>query len=95
MNGYELIDELARVIKECLCVPNEKLPESFRDNRTDCVSLADLENKCDGTMTFYDYSGKTEETDHQEEKREKARRVELYREMIENGQEITYLMKGM
>lgn len=87
MNGYELIDELARVIKECLFVPNEKLPENFQDNRTDCVSLADLERKCD--------SMEKGETDHQEEKREKDRRIALYREMIENGQEITYLMKGM
>lgn len=87
MNGYELIDELARVIKECLFVPNEKLPENFRDNRTDCVSLSDLEKKCDGIMTVYDYT----ETDHQEEKKEKARRVELYRGMIESGQEITYI----
>jgi len=89
MNGYELIDELARVIKECLFVPNDKLPESFRDNRTDSVSLADLEKKYEGTMTVYDYT----ETDHQEEKREKARRVELYRQMIDNGEEITYLPK--
>ena len=87
MNGYELIDEMARVVKECLFIPNEKLPENFRDNRTDCVSLADLERKCDSVERC--------ETDHEEEKREKARRIELYRGMVESGQEIAYLMKGM
>jgi len=86
MNGYELIDELGRVLKECIYVLNEKLPENFRDNRTDGVSLADLERKCDSVERC--------ETDHEEEKREKARRIELYRGMIQNGQEITYLMKG-
>lgn len=87
MNGYELLSELERVIKDCIYVPNEKLPESFRDNRTDCVSLADLERKCEIV-----YRG---ETEHQEEKREKDRRIELYTMMIDNGQEISYLMKGM
>lgn len=84
MNGYELIDELARVIKECLFVPNEKLPENFRDNRTDCVSLSELESKCDSTQRCC-------ETDHEKEKREKARRIELYAGMIASGQEIVYL----
>jgi len=87
MNGYELLAELQNVIKDCIYVPNDKLPEHFRDNRTGCVSLADLERKCDNIERG--------ETDHQEEKREKGGRIALYREMIENGQEITYLMKGM
>lgn len=87
MNGYELLAELQNVIKDCIYVPNDKLPEHFRDNRTDCVSLADLERKCDNIERG--------ETDHQAEKKEKDRRIALYREMIENGQEITYLMKGM
>ena len=86
MDGYELINELGRVLKECIYVLNEKLPENFRDNRTDGVSLADLETKCD--------SMEKGETDHQEEKRQKDRRVGLYRDMIASGQEITYLMKG-
>ena len=86
MNGYELIAELETTIKDMVLVPNDWLPEDFRDNRTDSVSLADLERKCDARQVG--------ETDHQEEKREKDRRIELYSSMIANGQEITYLMKG-
>lgn len=86
MDGYQLLDQFAIIIKDAILVPNDWLPENFRDNRTDSVSLADLETKCDSMMIG--------ETDHQEEKREKDRRIELYREMIDNGQEITYLMKG-
>lgn len=87
MNGYELIAQLEVVVKDLVLVPNSWLPETFQDQRTDSVSLADLDNKCDSMMV--------EETDHQEEKRQKDRRIELYRQMIQNGREITYLMKGM
>lgn len=87
MKGYELIAQLEVVVKDLVLVPNSWLPETFQDHRTDSVSLADLENKCDSMMA--------DETDHQEEKREKDRRIELYRQMIDNNQEITYLMKGM
>jgi hypothetical protein len=85
MNGYELISQFERVIKDAIVVPNDWLPEDFRDNRTDGVSLADLESKCD--------SRDKTETDHQIEKIEKDRRVAIYSAMIENGQEITYLPK--
>jgi hypothetical protein len=85
MNGYELMAELKRVIRDVIVVPNEWLPEDFRDNRTDGVSLADLENKCDSHDKI--------ETDHKIEKIEKDRRIAIYTAMIENGQEITYLPK--
>jgi len=94
MNGYQLLEEFAIIIKDAIMVPNSWLPEKFQDHRTDSVSLADLDKKCDGTMTFYDYGSVTEETDHQEEKREKARRVELYTSMVAEGKEIVYLTKG-
>lgn len=87
MDGYELIAQLNEIVKDMVLVPNSWLPENFQDHRTDSVSLADLEDKCD--------SMERGETDHEEEKREKDRRIALYREMIENEQEITYLMKGM
>lgn len=87
MDGYELIAQLNEIVKDMVLVPNSWLPENFQDRRTDSVSLADLENKCD--------SMERGETDHEEEKREKARRVELYRSMIESGQEISYLRKGL
>lgn len=85
MNGYELIAEFERIIKDVIVVPNDWLPENFRDNRTDGVTLADLEKKCD--------SMEKGDTDHQIEKSEKDKRIALYRTMIENGQEITYLPK--
>lgn len=85
MNGYELMAEFDRVIKDVLVVSNDWLPEDFRDNRTDSVSLADLERKCDSRDKV--------ETDHQIEKREKDKRIAIYAAMIENGQEITYLPK--
>lgn len=87
MDGYELIAQLNEIVKDMVLVPNSWLPENFQDHRTDSVSLADLEKKCD--------SMEIGETEHQEEKREKDRRIDLYRSMIDNGQEITYLMKGM
>ena len=85
MNGYELIAEFERVIKDVIVVPNHWLPEDFRDNRTDSVSLSDLERKCDARDNV--------ETDHQIEKRKKDKRISIYAAMIENGQEITYLPK--
>jgi hypothetical protein len=85
MNGYELIAELEKIIKDVIVVPNSWLPETFRDNRTDGVSLADLEKKCD--------SMEKGETEHQLEKVEKDKRIALYAMMIANGEEITYLPK--
>lgn len=85
MNGYELIAELERVIRDVIVVPNEWLPEDFRDHRTDGVTLADLDRKCD--------SMERGETDHQIEKKEKDRRVEAYAAMIANNQEIEYIPK--
>lgn len=85
MNGYELMAQFERIIKDVIVVPNHWLPEDFRDNRTDSVSLSDLERKCDTRDSV--------ETDHQIEKREKDKRICIYAAMIENGQEITYLPK--
>ena len=85
MNGYELMAEFERVIKDIILVPNDWLPENFRDNRTDSVSLADLEAKCDALEIG--------ETEHQLEKKEKDKRISIYSAMIENGQEIEYLLK--
>lgn len=85
MNGYELMAELERVICEMIVVPNDWLPESFRDERTDGVTLADLDKKCDALLD--------KPTDHQLEKTEKDKRIELYAAMIANGEEITYLQR--
>jgi len=47
MSGYELLAELDRQLKDCLYISNECLPDGFRDERTDGVSLSTLERKCD------------------------------------------------
>ena len=49
MNGYELLAQFEKEIKECFTVPNNLLPEEFQDNRMvyEQVSLATLERKCD------------------------------------------------
>ena len=84
MNGYELLAEYKKQIKECLTVPNDWLPEDFRDNRTDCVSLADVERKCDER----DCSALSS---FEEEAIERAKRVQIYRDQIQQGREIEYL----
>ena len=84
MNGYELLAEYKKQIKECLTVPNHWLPLDFQDQRTDYVSLADVERKCDErdryTMSSYE-----------EESIERAKRVQAYRSQLERGEEITYI----
>ena len=65
MDGYELIAQLNEIVKDMVLVPNGWLPEYFQDHRTDSVSLADLEDKCD--------SMERGETNHEEERREKRK----------------------
>jgi hypothetical protein len=84
MNGYELLEQLKKDVKECFTVPNDWLPEEFRDNRSDSVSLADVERKCDArdrcTLSSFE-----------EEAIERAKRVQAYRSQNDRGLEITYL----
>ena len=84
MNGYELLAQLKKDVKECFTVPNDWLPEEFRDNRSDSVSLADVERKCDArdrcTLSSFE-----------EESIERAKRVQAYRTQIDKGEEITYI----
>ena len=84
MNGYELLAQFEKEIKECFTVPNDWLPEDFRDNRSDSVSLADVERKCDArdrcTLSSFE-----------EESIERAKRVQVYRSQNDRGLEITYL----
>ncbi len=83
MNGYELLAQFEKQIKECFTVPNHWLPLEFQDQRTDCVSLADVERKCDErdrcTMSSFE-----------EENIERAKRVQIYREQLEHTGEIEY-----
>ena len=86
MNGYELLAQFEKQIKECFTVPNNILPEEFQNNRMvyDQVSLATLERKCDkrdrSTLSSFE-----------EEGIERAKRVQIYREQIQRGEEIEYL----
>ena len=82
--GGRLFAQLEAATKRCLYVPNNLLPEDFQDQRTDCVSLAKLEKKCDAMEL---------ETNAAYEKREKAKRVEMYAKQIAAGREIIYLQK--
>lgn len=84
MNGYELLAQYKKQIKECFTVPNDWLPEEFRDNRTDCVSLADVEQKCDAR-------DRCTLSNFEEESIERAKRVQIYRDQIQRGEEIEYL----
>jgi len=84
MNGYELLAQYKKQIKECFTVPNEWLPEEFQDNRTDCVSLEDIEKKCDAR-------DKCTLSDFEENSIERAKRVQIYRDQIERGLEIDYM----
>ena len=84
MNGYELLAQFEKDIKECLTVPNHWLPLYFQDQRTDSVSLADVEQKCDArdrcTLSSFE-----------EEAVERAKRVQAYRSQIDRGEEISYI----
>ena len=83
MNGYELLAQFEKEIKECFTVPNHWLPEEFQDNRTDCVSLADVERKCDAR-------DRCTLSDFEENAIERAKRVQIYREQLERNGEIEY-----
>ena len=84
MNGYELLEQLKKDVKECFTVPNHWLPLDFQDQRTDSVSLADIERKCDErdrcTMSSFE-----------EESIERAKRVQAYRSQVERTGEIDYI----
>ena len=80
--GGRLFAQLEAATKRCLFVPNHLLPEEFQDQRTDCVSLSRLEKKCESKELI---------TDAAYEKKEKAKRVEMYRKQIAAGRELVYL----
>mgnify|MGYP001424933408 FL=1 len=84
MNGYELLEQLKKDVKECFTVPNEWLPEEFRDNRSDSVSLADVERKCDERDRYI-------MSRFEEEAIERAKRVQAYRSQLEQHGEISYI----
>ena len=84
MNGYELLAQFEKEIKECFTVPNHWLPLDFQDQRTDSVSLADIERKCN-------QRDKCTLSSFAEESIERATRVQAFRSQIDRGEEITYI----
>jgi hypothetical protein len=82
MNGYELFAQLDELLKDCIYVSNECLPDEFQDHRTDGVTLATLEKKCDQRDRLSDF---------ERNRAERARRVEVYREQLSTTGEISYL----
>ena len=85
MNGYELLAQYEKQIKECFTVPNHWLPLDFQDNRTDCVSLQDIENKCNQRDKIKYMSAEEEDSI------ERAKRVQIYRNQIEKTGEIEFV----
>ena len=84
MNGYELLAQFEKEIKECFTVPNHWIPEEFQDQRTDCVSLQDIENKCNARdKTIYMSAD-------EEDSIERTKRVQIYREQLERTGKIEY-----
>ena len=84
MNGYQLLAQLKKDVKECFTVPNHWLPLEFQDQRTDCVSLADVERKCDER-------DKCTLSSFEEESIERAKRVQAYRSQVETTGKIEYI----
>ena len=86
MNGYELLAQYEKQIKECFTVPNNLLPKEFQDNRMvyDQVSLATIEKKCDerDRCTLSNF---------EEDSIERAKRVQAYRSQLEQTGEIEYI----
>ena len=82
--GGKLFAKLNRELMRCIYVSNECLPDDFQDKRTDGVSLAKLNKKCEERelLSNFEYA-----------RQQRAKRVELYANDIANGREINYVMK--
>ena len=83
-NGYELLADMEQLLKDCIYVSNECLPDDFQDHRTDGVTLRTLEYKCNQRDAISDF---------EPARQERAKRVEWYADDIANGREINYVMK--
>ena len=60
---------------------NDEIPEEFHNNKTGYVGLDKIDKVCNNRDGISDF---------EKEKAEKARRVELYRNQVENNGEICY-----
>ena len=79
--GGQLLAELRDAIMECVEVPNDLLPEEYRNNRDGVRTLAELEAM---------HSEATQPSQHQLDKAAKAERCEKYRKQWEANESIEY-----
>lgn len=79
--GGKLLEELREMVHEMIFVPNDILPEEFQDNVRGGRTLKRIEEICDKRDSI---------TEHQKVKAKKAENIEIYRQQIENGEEIGY-----
>jgi len=75
MNVEQRLKDLEKAAKECIEVPNEWLPVDFQNQKEGCVTLSRLEELCEEKFETT--------TQHQKDKEEKARRIEIYRKQYE------------
>jgi len=78
--GGQLVAKLREEMSQVLEVPNSWLPESYHD-ATGHRSLASVEQE-------YDRRHAETTSDHQKEKAEKAKRIEIYAAKVERGEEL-------
>ena len=80
--GGRLLMQFKQELFQCLTVPNELLPERLQDRRSrDGRTLASINR-------ILDKHSKPSEA--AKEKAERLRRVQLYTEQVERGEEISY-----
>ena len=77
----DVLKNLENAVIECLMVPNELLPESYKGKRSH-RSLKSVVKEAQKRGVI--------ESDHKKLKRLKAEKIELYRENVENGVEIDW-----
>ncbi len=78
----QLFDDLQRATREMIEVPNEMLPTQYQNLRDGGRSLQELEDMMAAEADTL--------SEHQKEKQEKARRVEIYREQVEQLGEVNW-----
>ena len=79
--GGQLLAQLREDIMHCIEVPNDMLPEEYRNNRDGVRTLAELEAM---------HSEATQPSQHQLDKAAKAERCEKYRKQWEANESIEY-----
>lgn len=85
MNAKQLFKQLDKCLNECFLWPNDILPESFQDNRSEYVSQQDILNKLAESQPMH--TGSAEE----EEATQRAIRVQAYTAQVAQGKEIEYI----